>query len=112
MESHTEATSEDLIDGSGPRTSAQSLQVVRQWQSEVDAIAEAPPPTTVRSAVWLLALILVTMIATTPFVTVNRVVSSSSGKVVSVQPMLAVQPLDPSIIKSVDVMVPRFGGHL
>jgi HlyD family secretion protein len=43
------------------------------------------------------------MIAITPFETVDRVVSSSSGRVVSVQPMLTFQPLDPSIIKSVDV---------
>ena len=85
------------------RSSAQSLQVVRQWQSEVDAIAEAPPPGRARSAVWLLALLIVTLIGITPFVTVDRVVSSSSGKVVPVEPLSTFQVLDPSIIKSVDV---------
>ena len=85
------------------RSSAQSLQVVRQWQSEVDAIAEAPPPGRARSAVWLLALMVVTLIGITPFVTVDRVVSSSSGKVVPVEPLSTFQVLDPSIIKSVDV---------
>ena len=85
------------------RSSAQSLQVVRQWQSEVDAIAEAPPPGRARSAVWLLALMIVTLIGITPFVTVDRVVSSSSGKVVPVEPLSTFQVLDPSIIKSVDV---------
>ena len=88
---------------SAPHTSAQSLQIIRQWQSEVDAIAEAPPPGAVRSAVWLLALMLVTMVGITPFVKVDRVVSSSSGKVVPVQSALTFQSLDPSIIKSVDV---------
>lgn len=86
-----------------PRSSAQSLQVVRQWQSEVDAIAEAPPPGRARSAIWLLALLLVTLIGITPFVTVDRVVSSSSGKIVSVEALSTFQVLDPSIIKSVDV---------
>ena len=86
-----------------PRSSAQSLQVVRQWQSEVDAIAEAPPPGRARSAIWLLALLLVTLIGISPFVTVDRVVSSSSGKVVSVEALSTFQVLDPSIIKSVDV---------
>ena len=85
------------------RSSAQSLQVVRQWQSEVDAIAEAPPPGRARSAVWLLALMIVTLIGITPFVTVDRVVSSSSGKVVPVEALSTFQVLDPSIIKSVDV---------
>ena len=27
-----------------PSTSAHTLRVIRQWQSEVDAITEAPPP--------------------------------------------------------------------
>ena len=85
------------------RSSAQSLQVIRQWQSEVDAIAEAPPPDRARSAVWLLALLLATLIGITPFVTVDRVVSSASGKVVPVEALSTFQVLDPSIIKSVDV---------
>ena len=86
-----------------PRTSTQALQVIRQWQSEVDAIAEAPPPGKARSAVWLLALMLVTMVGITPFVTIDRVVSSSAGKIVPVQSVLTFQSLDPAIIKSVDV---------
>jgi HlyD family secretion protein len=85
------------------RTSAQSLQVIRQWQSEVDAITEAPQPSKARSAVWLLALMLVTMIGITPFVQVDRVVSSAAGKVVPVESVSTFQALDPSIIKSIDV---------
>ena len=85
------------------RSSAQSLQVVRQWQSEVDAIAEAPPPGRARSAVRLLALMVVTLIGITPFVTVDRVVSSSSGRIVPVEALSTFQVLDPSIIKSVEV---------
>ena len=80
-----------------------TLRVIRQWQSEVDAIVHAPEPRGVQSAVWLLALMLVTLIGTTPFVHVDRVVSSSSGQIVSRDSLFTVQPLDPSIIKSVDV---------
>lgn len=86
-----------------PSTSAHTLRVIRQWQSEVDAITEAPPPGKARSAVWLLALLFVTLIGLTPFANIDRVVSSSSGKIVAVQPLLTFQALDPSIIKSVDV---------
>ena len=80
-----------------------TLRVIRQWQSEVDAIVHAPEPRGAQSAVWLLALMLTTMIGITPFVHVDRVVSSSSGQVVSRDSLVTVQPLDPSIIKSVDV---------
>ena len=80
-----------------------TLRVIRQWQSEVDAIVHAPEPRGVQSAVWLLALMLTTMIGITPFVHVDRVVSSSSGQMVSRDSLFTVQPLDASIIKSVDV---------
>lgn len=80
-----------------------SLQVIRQWQSEVDAIVHAPEPRGAQSAVWLLALMLTTMIGITPFVHVDRVVSSSAGKIVPSESVTTFQALDPSIIKSVDV---------
>lgn len=80
-----------------------SLRVIRQWQSEVDAIVHAPEPRGVQSAVWLLALMLTTMVGITPFVHVDRVVSSSAGKVVPSESVRTFQALDPSIIKSVDV---------
>ena len=80
-----------------------SLRVIRQWQSEVDAIVHAPEPRGIQSAVWLLALMLTTMIGITPFVHVDRVVSSSAGKIVPSESVTTYQALDPSIIKSVDV---------
>lgn len=86
-----------------PPGPAGSLQVVRQWQSEVAAIVEAPSPVGLRSAVWILALMLVTLVGITPFVTVDRVVSSGAGRIVPVQPARTFQALDPSIIRSVDV---------
>ncbi|WP_237481352.1 HlyD family type I secretion periplasmic adaptor subunit [Lichenibacterium dinghuense] len=52
---------------------------------------------------WLLALMLVVAVGITPFVEIDRVVSSSSGQIVSVRSALTFQTLDPSIIKSVDV---------
>ena len=82
---------------------SQSLQVIRQWQSEVDAIVHAPPPKGAQSAVLLLALMLTTLIGLTPFVKVDRVVSSAAGKVVPSEAISVFQALDPSIIKTIDV---------
>lgn len=84
-------------------TPPSTLRVIRQWQSEVDAIVHAPEPRGVQSAVWLLALMLTTVASITPFVHVDRVVSSSAGKVVPSESISTFQALDPSIIKSIDV---------
>lgn len=80
-----------------------TLRVLRQWQSEVDALLYAPEPRGLQSAVWLLALVLTTAVGLTPFMQVDRVVSSSAGKVVPSESVSTFQALDPSIIKSVDV---------
>jgi len=84
-------------------STAQALRTVRQWQSEVDAITEAPEPKKAQSAVLLLAGMVTALVAVTPFVSVDRVVSSTAGKIVSSEALTTFQALDPSIIKSVNV---------
>ena len=77
--------------------------VVRQFQSESDLIREASEPTGVRLVVWMLAGLLFSAVGITFLIPVDRVVSSSSGKVVSSDQTTVLQALDPSIIKSIDV---------
>ncbi len=84
-------------------SSANALQTIRQWQSESDAIREAPEPATAQWAVILLAGLFFSLIAMTPFVRVDRMVGSQQGKVVSTESVSTFQALDPSIIKSIDV---------
>ncbi len=85
------------------RSSAQALQVIRQWQSQTDAIREAPDPIGARIALWIISLSLIGVLVSTPFIHIERVVPSSTGKVVSSQPLITIQSLDPAIIKSVNV---------
>ena len=80
-----------------------TLQTVRQWQSEADQIREAGRPAGAHLAVWLLSALVVCLIGAAPFFEVDRVVSSHSGKIVSVEPVTTFQVLDPSLIRSVDV---------
>jgi len=82
---------------------ASALAVVRQFQSETDAIREAPEPRWARITVFVLAGMLV-MLLVIAFVTrVDRVITSQAGKIVPTQQVNVFQALDTSIIRSIDV---------
>ena len=85
------------------RSQSAALRVIRQWQSPTEEIRHAPDPMGVRIAVWTLALVLAGSLAATPFIPIERVVTSSSGDIVSIHPLTTIQALDPSIIRSIDV---------
>jgi len=76
---------------------------LKEFQSATDAIREAAIPAATGWAVRLLAGMLVSCIAVTVFVPVDRVISSQGGKIVPTEPASVFQALDPSIIKSIDV---------
>jgi hemolysin D len=76
---------------------------LRQFQSETDAIREAPVPLHPRLAIWFLAGLIVSCLTISVFVPVDRVVSSTSGTIVPTESVNVFQALDPSIIKSIDV---------
>jgi hemolysin D len=77
---------------------------VRQFQSETDAIREAPEPLTARITTVLLAAFVVSLVALTVFSFVERTVTNPNGKIVLAADMLNVyQAFDPSIIKSINV---------
>ena len=76
---------------------------VRQFQSEIDAIREADDPLSVRATVFVLDAALLVSVLILAIARVDRVISSTGGKIVSVDAPLVLQALDPSIVKSIDV---------
>ena len=85
------------------RSSAAALRVIRQWQSPTEELRHAPDSIGIRLAVWTLGAALAAALAATPFVPVDRVVSSSAGEIVSTAPLNTFQALDPSIVRRIDV---------
>jgi hemolysin D len=82
---------------------AVSLAVVREYQSEVAARRERPYPRAAGMTIHLLVgLVLVTLVFM--YVShIDRVVGSASGALVTDQPPIVYQALDPSVIRSLDV---------
>jgi hemolysin D len=76
---------------------------IRQFQSETAAIREAPEPRAPRIAVWLLAGLVMSLLVVAIVTRLDRVVSSTGGKIVPTQAVNVYQALDPSIIKTIDV---------
>jgi len=77
--------------------------VVRQFQSEIDGIRHADEPLSVRVTVLVLGGALLACAAILAIARVDRVISSTGGKIISVETPLVFQALDPSIVKSIDV---------
>jgi hemolysin D len=77
---------------------------VRRFQSETDAIREAPEPWAARITTILLASFVVSLAVLTAVASVERTVTNPNGKIVLAADMLNVyQAFDPSIIKSINV---------
>lgn len=80
-----------------------SLVSVRQFQSDVAAIREAPEPRSAKMTVHVLASFVLAVLLIMVVARVDKVVSSVSGKMVTTEPAVVFQALDASIIKSIDV---------
>jgi hemolysin D len=80
-----------------------ALGVVREFQSEVDAISEAAEPSWARVTVLALAGLFFSVILLMCLTKIDRVVTSQAGKLVSTERINVFQALDASIIKSIDV---------
>ena len=76
---------------------------VRQFQSEIDAIRHADEPLSVRATVFVFAAVFLVGAVILTLARVDRVISSTGGKIVSVDAPLVLQALDPSIVRSIDV---------
>ena len=82
---------------------ASPAKVIRLFQSETAEILEAPEPRGVRGTVYVLGAFVVALAVLSVATQLDRVVTSVSGQVVTTQPTIVVQALDPSIIKTLDV---------
>lgn len=82
--------------------SRNDLSVVRQFQSETDAIREAPEPWGARVTLYVLLAFLLSGVALLFLGRIDRVISGG-GKIVSTQNVTVFQALDPSIIRTLDV---------
>ena len=85
------------------RSDAPPDKIVRLFQSETAEILEAPEPVGVRSLVYVLAAFLISLVVLSLVTRLDRVVTSSSGSIVTTQSTVVVQALDPSIIKTIEV---------
>jgi hemolysin D len=84
------------------RSNAGPDQLVRLFQSETAEILESPEPLGVRATVYVLTAFIIALFGVAFFVRLDRVVYST-GMIVTTQPTLVIQALDPSIIKTIDV---------
>lgn len=77
--------------------------LVRIFQSETGEVREDSEPAQLRLTLYALAGLLVALLAVSIFMQMNRVVTSSAGQIVTTEPTIVLQALDPSIIKTLDV---------
>lgn len=83
--------------------SSAAVATVRQFQSETDAIREAPEPVAARATLYVLTAFILVMVALMFVMRLDRVVASVGGKIVPLDAINVLQALDASIIKSIDV---------
>jgi membrane fusion protein, hemolysin D len=76
---------------------------IKQFQSETDAIREAPEPVWARMTVFLLGGLLASLLVVSFVTSMDRVVVSQYGTIVPLRAINVYQALDASIIKTVDV---------
>src|SRR3569833_2749 len=82
----------------GDRAAAALLEY--QWPSE--AIINTPIPPMARNVTWVVTAMVLSMIGAMAAIPVDQVVSAR-GIVVSQTPTLLIQPLDTSIVRSIEV---------
>ncbi|GLH76744.1 membrane-fusion protein [Bradyrhizobium sp. SSBR45G] len=83
--------------------SSSAVATVRQFQSETDAIREAPEPVAARATLYVLVAMILSLVAVMCLMRLDRVVASVGGKIVPLDAINVLQALDASIIKSIDV---------
>jgi len=86
-----------------PRHNSAPDALIRIFQSEVGEVRENPEPAQLRLTLYAICGLFVALLAISIFMHINRVVTSSAGQIVTTEPAIVVQALDPSIIKSLDV---------
>jgi HlyD family secretion protein len=77
--------------------------LIRVFQSEAAEIREDPEPAQLRFTLHTLAAFFCALLVVTAVMPMDRVVTSSAGQIVTAEPTIVLQALDPSIIKTLDV---------
>lgn len=80
-----------------------SEKVIRLYQSETTELLEKPEPRRLRATMFVLVMMLISLIIVASVTQIDRVVTSTSGDIVTTEATQVVQALDPSIIKTIDV---------
>src|SRR6516164_7832786 len=86
----------------GKKTDDPTLPVILEFQQPSTAIINAPVPRSAKGTVWIVASMVVALIAIAGVLPVDQVVTAR-GIVVSQAPTILVQPLETSIVRSIDV---------
>jgi hemolysin D len=86
-----------------PKSKSKDLTTVRQFQSEIASIREELDPISARITINVLGAALLLAGILMYVVRLDRVVVSQYGKMVTTEPAVVFQPLDTSIIKSINV---------
>jgi hemolysin D len=79
-----------------------TLPIILEFQSPSTAIINTPTPRSARHISWMIAAMVISCIAAAFFIEVDRVVMTP-GRVVAQQATLVVQPLEVSIVRSIEV---------
>ena len=86
----------------GTRRNSSPDALIRIFQSESAEVQEDPAPAQTRLTLYTLAGLFIALVAVTVFMQMNRVVTSNAGLIVTTEPTIVLQALDPSIIKSLE----------
>jgi hemolysin D len=78
------------------------MPAILEFQSPSAAIVAAPVPASARGVVWMITAMFVCCVVAMGLIPIDKVVTAS-GKVVSQAATLVVQPLETSIVRSIDV---------
>jgi HlyD family secretion protein len=76
---------------------------IRLYQSETAEILEGPDPAQARVTLWVLTGMFVAMLLIAAVMQIDRVVSSTAGHVVTVDPTIVLGGLDQSLVKTIEV---------
>jgi HlyD family secretion protein len=79
-----------------------TLPAILEFQWPSTAIVNAPVPQSARGIVWMVASMVVVLVAAMALIPIDQVVTAR-GVVVSKTPTVLVQPLDTAIVRSIDV---------
>jgi hemolysin D len=89
-------------DSRAKRANDPTLPAILEFQSPSRAITAAPPPRTARGTIWVVSSMFAACLMAIGLIPIDRVVTAQ-GKVVSKVPLLVLQPLETSVVRSIDV---------